>query len=157
MAIENLKYERDDFGPEAPSRMEIAEKINEIIDYLNSQDTKEIIRIKDNGSTRDSTWTSQFNPDDVVTATNPEASYYRVYSHDIEQEPNKVELVPLDDIDALADYIKFAAMAHSGDQLSKLYRSLHSPHLYITLYTTHDTICTIPYYMPCRAVDLSCD
>lgn len=35
----------------------------------------------------------------------------------VEQEPNKVELVPLDDIDSLADYIKFAAMAHGGDEL----------------------------------------
>lgn len=38
MAIENLKYERDDFGPEAPSRMEITDKINEIIDYINSKE-----------------------------------------------------------------------------------------------------------------------
>lgn len=113
MAIENLKYERDDFGPEAPSRMEIAEKINEIIDYLNSQDTKEIIRIKDNGSTRDSTWASKFNPDDVPTATNPKAGCYRVYSHDIEQEPNKVELVPLD-VDPLAERIAVQAVDYKN-------------------------------------------
>lgn len=60
MAIENLEYDRDCLWSEAPSRTQITDKINEIIDYLNSQN---------------------HIPD---------------YSGKVEQEPNKVELVPLD-------------------------------------------------------------
>lgn len=78
MAIENLKYERDDFGPEAPSRMEITDKINEIIDYINSKEEYTTPLCKQ-------CWRFHrvWEPYDTIPM-------------DDEQEPNKVELVPLD-------------------------------------------------------------